>query len=150
MKEKTDKILTLGALGLAIVMAIIAIIFAINAGNGVIKDGFFDTTFWLLVCIMIFSIGAILYFFVKKLINRFKTEKGYLKKFLMIVGIVIVLAVISFLIAPSNDVDLIKYDITAGTSKLIGTVCIFCYILGVGAVLAIAVAECLPKTNKKK
>lgn len=146
MKEKTDKIMTLALLGLAIVMTAIAFVFALNTGNG----GMFDLAFWLLVAMMVFAIGAIVLFLVKKLAERFKTEKGYLKKFLILIGIVVVLLVVSYALATGNDVDIIKYGIAESTSKLIGAVCILVYILCIGAVAAIVVVECLPKTNKKK
>ena len=146
MKEKTDKIMTWALLGLAIVMTAIAFVFALNTANG----GMFDLAFWLLICMMVVAIGAIVLFLVKKLAERFATEKGYLKKFLILIGIAIVVVVLSYLLAKGDDVDLIKFGISEGTSKLIGAACIVCYILCIGAVCAIVVAECLPKSNKKK
>ena len=146
MKEKTDKIMTLALLGLAIVMTAIAFVFALNTANG----GMFDLAFWLLIAMMVVAIGAIVLFLVKKLAERFATEKGYLKKFLILIGIAIVAILLSYILAKSDDVDLIKFGITEGTSKLIGAACILCYILCGGAVVAIVVSECLPKSNKKK
>ena len=146
MKEKTSKILTLALLALAIVTTIFAFVFALNTAN----SSMFDIAFWLLVIMLCVAIGAIIVFLCKKLAERFKTEKGYLKKFLLLVCGIIVLLVLSYLCAKGNDVDLIKYGISEGTSKLIGAACILCYILCIGAVLAIVVVECLPKTNKKK
>jgi lysylphosphatidylglycerol synthetase-like protein (DUF2156 family) len=146
MKEKTDKIMTWALLGLAIVMTAIAFVFALNTANG----GMFDLAFWLLICMMVVAIGAIVLFLVKKLAERFATDKGYLKKFLILIGIAIVVVVLSYLLAKGDDVDLIKFGISEGTSKLIGAACIICYILCIGAVCAIVVAECLPKSNKKK
>lgn len=146
MKEKTDKIMTLALLGLAIVMTAIAFVFALNTSNG----GMFDLAFWLLIAMMVVAIGAIALFLVKKLAERFATEKGYLKKFLLLVAIVVVLLLLAYLLATGNDVDIVKYGITEGTSKLIGAACILCYLLCIGAVAAIVVVECLPKTNKKK
>jgi len=146
MKEKTDKIMTWALLGLAIVMTAIAFVFALNTANG----GMFDLAFWLLICMMVVAIGAIVLFLVKKLAERFATEKGYLKKFLILIGLVVVLLLVSFLLAKGADVDLIKYGISESTSKLIGAACILVYILCIGAVCAIVVAECMPKSNKKK
>jgi MFS family permease len=146
MKEKTDKIMTLALLGLAILTTAVAFAFALNTVNG----GLFDIAFWLLVAMLVVSLGAIVLFLIKKLAERFKTEKGYAKKFIFLVVGIIVLLALSFLLSKANDVDLIKYGITEGTSKLIGAACVLCYILCIGAVVAIVVVECLPKTNKKK
>ena len=135
MKEKTDKILTLVLLGLAIVMTAFAVIFALNTFS---NSGMFDIAFWLMAAMIVVALGAIVLFLVKKLAERFKTEPGYLKKFLVLVGLIIVLLVVSFLLAKGSDIDLIKYNISEGTSKLIG------------AALAILVSEVMPKSNKKK
>ncbi len=147
MKEKTDKILTLVLLGLAIVMTAFAVIFALNTFS---NSGMFDIAFWLMGAMIVVALGAIVLFLVKKLAERFKTEPGYLKKFLILVGLIIVLLVVSFLLAKGSDIDLIKYNISEGTSKLIGAACILCYILCIGAFLAIVVSEVMPKSNKKK
>ena len=66
MKEKTDKIMTLALLGLAIVMTGIAFGFALNTANG----GMFDLAFWMLIAMMAVAIGAIVIFLVKKLAER--------------------------------------------------------------------------------
>ena len=146
MKEKTDKIMTLALLGLAIVMTAIAFVFALNTAKGV----WFGLAYWMLIAMMVVAIGAIALFLVKKLAERFATDKGYLKKFLILIGIVVVLLLLSYLLATGNDVDIKKFEISEGTSKLIGAACILCYFLCGGAVLAIVVSECMPKTNKKK
>ena len=147
MKEKTDKILTLALLGLAIIATVFAVVFALNTVN---NTAMFDLAFWLLILMIGVSLCAIVVFLCKKLIERFKTEKGYLKKFLFLIVLIVVLLVVSFLLAKSGDVDLIKYGISEGTSKLIGAACILCYIIVIGAALAILVTEIMPKSNKKK
>lgn len=147
MKEKTDKILTLALLALAIVTTVFAFVFALNTVN---NSGMFDIAFWLLVIMIGFSILAILVFLCKKLLDRFKTEKGYLVKFLLLIALIVVLLVVSFVLAKGGDVDLVKYGITEGTSKLIGAACILSYIIVIGAALAILVTEVMPKSNKKK
>ena len=80
----------------------------------------------------------------------FKTEKGYLVKFLLLIALIVVLLVVSFVLAKSGDVDIVKYGISEGTSKLIGAACILSYIIVIGAALAILVTEVMPKSNKKK
>lgn len=150
MKEKTDKILTLALLGLAIVSTVFAFIFALDTVKNSVM---FDVAFWLLVVMVGVSLVAILIFLVKKLGERFKTEPGYLKKFLILVGIIIVVLGASFLLATGNDVSeamLEKNNLTVGASKLIGAACILCYIIVIGAALAILFSEVLPKSNKKK
>ena len=146
MKEKTDKLLTLALLGLAIVATVFAFIFALNT---VSNSAMFDIAFWLLVIMIGFSLLAIVVFLCKKLAGRFKTEKGYLKKFLILVALIVVLLVVAFLLAKGTDVDIVKYGISEGTSKLIGAACILVYLIVIGAALAILVTEIMPKYNKK-
>ena len=147
MKEKTDKLLTLALLGLAIVATVFAFIFALNT---VSNSAMFDIAFWLLVIMIGFSLLAIVVFLCKKLAGRFKTEKGYLKKFLILVALIVILLVVAFLLAKGTDVDIVKYGISEGTSKLIGAACILVYLIVIGAALAILVTEIMPKSNKKK
>ena len=104
MKEKTDKLLTLALLGLAIVATVFAFIFALNT---VSNSAMFDIAFWLLVIMIGFSLLAIVVFLCKKLAGRFKTEKGYLKKFLILVALIVVLLVVAFLLAKGTDVDIV-------------------------------------------
>lgn len=150
MKEKTDKLLTLVLLGLAIVATVFAVLFAMQKKVDMPQSPLFDIAFWMMVVIIAVSIIAILIFLVKKLAARFKEEPGYLKKFLLLCALIIVVLVVSYLLAKGTDVDLQKYKITEGTSKLIGAACIICYILTIGAAIAIAVTEIMPKSNKKK
>lgn len=146
MKEKTDKILTLALLGLAIVSTVFAFIFALDVNK---NSGMFDIAYWLMIIMLAASIVGILLFLVKKLAQRFKEDPGYLKKFLMLIGIIVVLAVVSYLPAKADDVDLVKYGITEGTSKLIGACCILCYILcGAAAIAILACGFIKPKQKK--
>lgn len=150
MKEKTDKLLTLVLLGLAIVATAFAVLFALQKEEVRPESGLFDIAYWMMVIMIAVSIIAIVVFLIKKLASRFKEEPGYLKKFLLLCALIIVVVVISYLIAKGSDVDLQKYQITEGTSKLIGAACIMCYILTIGAAIAIVVTEVMPKSNKKK
>ena len=109
MKEKTDKLITLAGLGVALLCTILAIMFAMNNGgvkelSAVKANGLFDITYWILVCFVVVSIAAIIYFLVMKLAKRFKEEPGYLKRFLILVGIVVVVLIVSFLLSKGNDV----------------------------------------------
>ena len=157
MKEKTDKLITLLGLGIAVVCTILTIVFAMNNGgvkelSAVKANGLFDATYWILVCFVVVSIAAIIFFLVVKLANRFKEDPGYLKKFLMLVGIVIVVLIVSYLLSKGNDVTLAlmeKNNITESTSKLIGACCIVVYILVIGAAASILYTE-VAKLIKKK
>lgn len=160
MKEKTDKILTLVLLGVSIIATVFAVLFALQSDSKHVMDGIrevgngftgmFDLAFWMLVIFLAVAICAILVFLIKNLASRFKDEPGYLKKFLILVCVIAVLIVVSYLLATGNDVDIVKYKISEGTSKLIGAACILCYIIVIGAALSILVSEIMPKSNKKK
>ena len=156
MKEKTDKLITLLGLGIALVCTILTIVFAMNNGgvkelSAVKANGLFDATYWILICFVVISLAAIVYFLVMKLANRFKEDPGYLKKFLLLVGIIIVVLAISYLLAKGNDVTpamMEKFNVTQGTSKLIGAACILVYILVIGAAVSILYTE-IAKLLKK-
>ena len=157
MKEKTDKLITLLGLGIAVVCTLLTILFAVNNGgvkelSAVKANGLFDATYWILVCFVVVSIAAIIFFLVVKLANRFKEDPGYLKKFLMLVGIVIVVLIVSYLLSKGDDVTLAlieKNNISLGTSKLIGAACWMVYILVIGSAVAIIYTE-VAKLIKKK
>ena len=116
MKEKTDKILTLVLLGLSIVASILAVLFALGSDPKHIMQGItelgnsnsvaFDIAFWMLVILIGVALCAIVVFLCKKLFARFREEKGYLKKFLILVIVIVALLVVSFLLANGNDVSL--------------------------------------------
>ena len=156
MKEKTDKLITLLGLGIAVVCTILTIVFAMNNGGvkelaAVKANGLFDATYWILVCFVVVSIAAIVYFLVIKLAGRFKEDPGYLKKFLVLVGIVVVVLLVSYLLSKGNDVTpalMDKFNVTEGTSKLIGAACILVYILVIGSAASILYTE-IAKLLKK-
>ena len=156
MKEKTDKLITLVGLGIAVVCTLLTIAFAMNNGgvkelSAVRANGLFDITYWILVCFVVISIAAIVYFLVIKLAARFKEDPGYLKKFLILVGIVVVVLLVSYLLSRGNDVTpalMEKFNVTQGTSKLIGAACILVYILVIGSAASILYTE-IAKLIKK-
>ena len=156
MKEKTDKLITLVGLGIAVVCTLLTIVFAMNNGgvkelSAVKANGLFDLTYWILVCFVVVSIAAIVYFLIVKLAKRFKEEPGYLKKFLILVGIIVVVLLVSFLLSKGNDVTpalMEKFNVTEGTSKLIGAACILVYILVIGSAASIIYTEIAKLTKK--
>ena len=149
MKEKTDKLITLVGLGIAVVCTVLAILFAMNNGgvkelSAVQANGLFDAVYWILICFVVLAIAAILFFLVVKLANHFKEEPGYWKKFLLLCGIVVVVVLVSYLLSKGNDVTpalMEKQGISEGTSKLIGAACWMVYILVAGAAVAIIYSE---------
>ena len=156
MKEKTDKLITLLGLGIAVVYTILTIVFAMNNGgvkelSAVRASGLFDATYWILVCFIALAIAAIVFFLVVRLAGKFKEEPGYLKKFLILVGIVVAVVLVSYLLSKGNDVTpalMEKNDITEHTSKLIGAACWMVYILVIGAAASILYTE-IAKLLKK-
>ena len=156
MKEKTDKLITLLGLGIAVVCTILTIAFAMNNGgvkelSAVRANGLFDATYWILVCFVVLAIAAIVFFLVVKLANKFKEEKGYAGKFFMLVGIVVAVLLVSYLLSKGNDVTLAlmeKNNITEQTSKLIGACCWVVYIMVIGAAVSILYSE-IAKLFKK-
>ena len=156
MKEKTDKLITLFGLGIALVCTILAIVFAMNNGgvkelSAVQANGLFDATYWILICFVAIAIAAIVVFLVLKLAANFKEQPGYWKKFLLLVGIVVVVCVISYVLSKGNDVTLAlmeKNNVSESTSKLIGAACWMVYILVIGAAVSILYTE-IAKLFKK-
>lgn len=149
MKEKTDKLITLLGLGIAVVCTVLAIVFAMNNGGvkelaAVQANGLFDAVYWILICFVAVAIAAIVVFLVVRLAGKFKEEPGYVKKFLILVAIVIAVVVISYLLSKGNDVTLAlmeKNNISESTSKLIGAACWMVYILVIGAAASILYTE---------
>ncbi len=157
MKEKTDKLITLLGLGIAVVCTILAIVFAMNNGGvkelaAVQQNGLFDAVYWILICFVAVAIAAIVFFLVVKLANNFKEQPGYWKKFLLLVAIVVVVCVVSYVLSKGNDVTLAlmeKNNISESTSKLIGAACWMVYILVIGAAVSIVYTEVVAKLFKK-
>lgn len=145
MKEKTDKILTLAMMGLGVLSAVFAFLFALNTtGN----SAMFDIVYWLLLAIGGVSIVAILFFMFKSII-----EKKQLVKFIIGVVAVVALMIVLYLVSSGNDVSITlleKNGLTTSSSKWIGACCYLVYLIVAVAAIAIVVSEVMPKTNKKK
>ncbi len=171
MKEKTAKIITLAGLGIAVLSTVLAIMFALKVPSTVknlldltmyeTESGesvsfFFDLTYWILIALVAVSVAAILFFLILKLVNRFTSEKGYLFKFLIILGICIVVVVISYVLSTGNDVNDAKLaliddnkETAIGISKFIGAACYMVYILVFGAAACILYSEIVKSIKKK-
>ena len=157
MKEKTDKILTLVMLGIALLATVFAVLFAIGNGSadsleGLTSPGTFDVAYIILLCLVIAAIVGIVAFLVIKLINRFMSDSKYWVKFLTVTVICVAVVVVSYLLSAGSDGPaefLSKNETSEGVSKLIGAACIMVYILAAGSVISILYAE-IAKTFKKK
>jgi drug/metabolite transporter (DMT)-like permease len=156
MKDTTRKLVLWCGIGVALLCMVLTIIFAMNNGgvkelSAVKANGAFDATFWILVCLIAVSLIAILVFLVKKLASNFKEQPGYWKKFLGLVGAIVVVCLAAFLLSKGSDVSpalMEKHDVTEATSKLIGAACIIVYILVAAAAVAIVGSE-IAKSLKK-
>ena len=156
MKESTRKLITWVVLGVAALATVLSIVFAMNNGGvkeleAVKANGMFDATFWILVCLIAVSLGAILLFLVMKLAKNFKERPGYAGKFFLLVGVIALVCIASFLLSSGNDVSqalMEKHNVTEGTSKLIGAACWMVYILVIAAAVAIVYSE-IAKSLKK-
>ena len=157
MKESTRKLITLIALGIAVLATVLSVLFAMNNGGvkeltAVKANGLFDATFWILVCLVAISLVAIVWFLVIKLAKRFSEDKGYWKKFLGLVLAIVVVLAAAFLLSKGNDVSpalMEKQKISENTSKLIGAACYVVYILVIAAACSILYTE-VAKSLKKK
>jgi len=156
MKKATDRIITIAGLAIALLCAVLSIVFAMNNGDvkvleSVKAGGLFDATFWILLCLIAFSIAAIVFFAVTGLLKSFSEDKNAWKKFLGVVIAVVVICLAAFLISKGNDVNpalMEKHEVTEGTSKLIGAACYIVYILVIAAAIAIIYSE-VAKSLKK-
>ena len=74
MKEKTDKLVTLVCLGLAVLATVFAVVFALDIDNNAF---FYGITYWMLLILLGVSIIAIVVFLCKKLADRFKTQPSW-------------------------------------------------------------------------
>ena len=158
MKEKTDKILTLVMLAVAVLATVFTVLFDIDNGS---KDSLadlenpatFDIAYFILLALIGLAIIGILVFLVVKMVNRFMSNKNYWVKFLIVSAICVAVVVVSYLLSSGTDVPaefLEKNDNTSQTvSKLIGTACIMVYILAAGAIVSILFTE-IAKTFKKR
>lgn len=122
----------------------------INKDKGVVFD-MFDATFYLLLCLLIISIGGIIVFLCKKLAKNFKETPGYIAKFFILLGAILAVCLVAFLISRGNDVStalMEKHEVSLFASKLIGAACIMVYILVAVATLSIIVTTALKSLKK--
>lgn len=147
MKEKTDKLITWVALGIAVLASIFAIIFAMNTAN----EGMFNVAYWITFLFVILSVLGMLGFFCLRFIKNFKENPAKARKTLIVIGVAVVVCLLAFLLASGTDVPkalLDKNGLTEATSKWIGTACIAVYILVIAAIASIIYVECAKMFKK--
>ncbi|MBR1784278.1 MAG: hypothetical protein IJ760_02435 [Bacteroidales bacterium] len=168
---KTDKVITWVGLCIAVLCTVLAIFFAMRNGKvkelaAVRSNGLFDATYWILVCLVVASVAAMLIFLLVRIANSFKEDKevrrlnqqngtrngmSYAAKFFLLIGIVVVVCLVSYMLSKGNDVTpalMEKNNISESTSKLIGAACWMVYILVIGAAVAIVYTEIAKMTKK--
>ena len=101
MKEKTDKLVTWVALGIAILASIFAIVFAMNTAN----EGMFNVAYWIVFLFVLLAVLGMLGFFVLRFVKNFKENPAKARKTLIVIGIAIVVCILAFLLASGNDVS---------------------------------------------
>lgn len=148
MQEKTKKIVTILMLLLALIGSAFAVAFAMKQES----NGLFWAAYWLTLVMAVVSLAFILWFACVKLAKNFKENPKAAKKTLIMFGLIVVVAVVSFLLASSTDVSqttMDKYNVTEGASKWVGTGMNITYVLIFAAAIAIIYVECAKFFKKK-
>ncbi len=141
MQEKTKKFVTLISLTVAVIIAILAILFASNQT----KFGWaFDVAFWVLLCYVALSLIIWLFYGIISV-----TKKP--KKAGVFAGIVIVVIVAAIVLALGDKMPtdfLLRYETSESAAKLIAIACYITYITVIGA-LVLMIYSAITKALKK-
>ena len=141
MLEKLRKTIMWASLCVAIVVSVLAILFAANQT----KFGWaFDVAFWVLICFIVLSLLVWLFYGIISL-------KDKPKKTIIFAGAIIVVAVASVLLALGDTMPqemLMKYNTSEKTAKLIAIACYATYITVIGA-LVLMIYSAISKSFKK-
>jgi ABC-type uncharacterized transport system permease subunit len=141
MLEKLRKTIMWCSLCIAIVVSVLAILFAANQT----KFGWaFDVAFWVLICFIVLSLLVWLFYGIISL-------KDKPKKTIIFAGAIIVVAVASVLLALGDTMPqdmLMKYNTSEKTAKLIAIACYATYITVIGA-LVLMIYSAISKSFKK-
>ena len=116
-------------------------------------NGLYNTMFTILICVIGISALAMMIFWVKNLIRRFMTEKHYWIKFLVVIGVglIVVGFSIGITLALGNDIPtefLQKNETSTRVAKLIGMGCWMVYSLGFITIVSILVTEIIKLFKK--
>lgn len=141
MLEKLRKTIMWCSLCVAIVVSVLAILFAANQT----KFGWaFDVAFWVLICFIALSLLVWLFYGIISL-------KDKPKKTIIFAGAIIVVAVAAVLLALGDTMPqemLMKYNTSEKTAKLIAIACYATYITVIGA-LVLMIYSAISKSFKK-
>ncbi len=141
MLEKLRKTIMWASLCVAIVVSVIAILFAANQT----KFGWaFDVAFWVLICYIVLSLLVWLFYGIISL-------KDKPKKTIIFAGAIVVVVVASILLALGDTMPqdmLMKYNTSEKTAKLIAIACYATYITVIGAVV-LMIYSAISKSFKK-
>ena len=141
MLEKLRKTIMWTSLCVAIVVSVIAILFAANQT----KFGWaFDVAFWVLICYIVLSLLVWLFYGIISL-------KDKPKKTIIFAGAIVVVVVASILLALGDTMPqdmLMKYNTSEKTAKLIAIACYATYITVIGAVV-LMIYSAISKSFKK-
>ena len=141
MLEKLRKTIMWASLCIAVVVSVIAILFAANQT----KFGWaFDVAFWVLICYIVLSLLVWLFYGIISL-------KDKPKKTIIFAGAIVVVVVASILLALGDTMPqdmLMKYNTSEKTAKLIAIACYATYITVIGA-LVLMIYSAISKSFKK-
>ena len=141
MLEKLRKTIMWASLCVAIVVSVIAILFAANQT----KFGWaFDVAFWVLICYIVLSLLVWLFYGIISL-------KDKPKKTIIFAGAIVVVVVASILLALGDTMPqdmLMRYNTSEKTAKLIAIACYATYITVIGAVV-LMIYSAISKSFKK-
>ena len=141
MQEKTRKILMWCSLAVAVVVAILAILFAANQKT---FGWAFDVAFWVLICYVALSLIIWLFYGIISL-------KDKPKKTIIFASAIVVVIVASILLSLGDTMPqemLLKYETSEKTAKLIAIACYMTYFT-VGGALVMLVWSIISKSFKK-
>lgn len=141
MLEKLRKTIMWASICVAVVVSVIAILFAANQT----KFGWaFDVAFWVLICYIVLSLLVWLFYGIISL-------KDKPKKTIIFAGAIIVVVVASVLLALGDTMPqdmLMRYNTSEKTAKLIAIACYATYITVIGA-LVLMIYSAISKSFKK-
>ncbi|MBO7489382.1 MAG: hypothetical protein J6T88_03795 [Bacteroidales bacterium] len=141
MQEKTRKIIMWCSLAVAVIVAVCAILFAVNQQT---FGWAFDVAFWVLICYVALSLIVWLFYGILSL-------KDKPKKTIIFAGAIIVVIVAAILLSIGDTMPqemLLRYDTSEKTAKLIAIACYTTYFT-VGGALILLIWSVISKSLKK-
>jgi len=144
--EKLKKSITLISLAVAIIGAIMTIIFALNQTK---FNALFDVAFWIIVCFVVLGLLAIVGFLVMQIMGNPKSGRSLA----LVLGMILVAFIVAIIFARGGTVDTAMLekngiDPNGHGEKMVASGCIIVYILTFAAAIAIIYTE-IAKVFKK-